>query len=188
MPLDTDEILVGANGSLAVAPVGSTMPTDPTTALDAAFTDLGYATDDGARWSDSKSVNDRMVWQSFYTARKIVESRANKIMIDLTQWNKDTLALALGGGTVTEPVPASGNFQFDPPSPETIDERAFVLSWQDGALNYRVLYWRAVVTSDIETALSRSASAEIPLEIEALPYQSNPIYRLLTDDAAFDPS
>lgn len=188
MSLDTDEILVGANGTIHVAPVGSTMPTTPDATLSAPWVHLGYATEDGVRWRDAMSVNDRMGWQSFYPLRKIVESRSNTIAFDLVQWNRNTLGLALGAPTVTEPVAASGDFQIDPPSPETVDERAVVVSWSDGDRDYRLLYWRAVLVGDIETMLARSESATLPIELEALPYLANPVYRLLTNDAAFDPA
>lgn len=188
MALDSDEILVGANGSLAVAPVGSTMPTDATTDLDAAFIDLGYLTDDGAAWKDTKSVAGVPAWQSYYDVRKIVESRANMISGELLQWNKSTLALAFGGGTITEPVSESGEFQYDPPDPEDLDERAVCLTWADGTRNYRLIYWRAFLTSDIEVMFKRSEAAKMPFEFEALPHSTNPIYRLLTDDAAIDPA
>lgn len=188
MALDTDEILVGANGSIHVAPVGSTMPTTADATLTTPWVHLGYASEDGVRWRDSMSVNDRMGWQSFYPLRKIVESRSNTIGFDLVQWNKNTLGLALGGPTVTEPVSASGDFQIDPPSPETVDERAVVVQWTDGTRAYALLYWRAVLVGDIETMLARSESAVLPIELEALPASTNPVYRLLTNDAAFDPS
>ena len=183
---DASQVLVGANGSLHFAPLGTTMPTDLTTALDAAFVDVGFITSDGARWRDGKSVNPVNPWQSFYKIRSIVDSRENQVQAELLQWNKDTIALAFGGGTVTEP--SAGVFQYDPPSPQTVDQRMMVLEWQDGTRNYRLLYFACELVDDVEVTLARSAPGTLPITVEAIDDGTNPIYRLLTDDGAVDPT
>ena len=45
--LDATNVRVGITGGLYKAPVGSTAPTDATTALDAAFINLGYVSQEG---------------------------------------------------------------------------------------------------------------------------------------------
>ena len=44
------------NGAIFVAPVGSTLPTDASTVLDAAFINLGFISDDGVTLGTSRSV------------------------------------------------------------------------------------------------------------------------------------
>lgn len=50
------------SGGIWVAPIGSTVPTDATTALDAAFVCLGYASEDGVTNSYSPDTDTIKAW------------------------------------------------------------------------------------------------------------------------------
>lgn len=187
MAVDASEILVGANGSIHVAPTGSTLPSDSTTALDAAFVDLGYVNENGAAITDSKTMQSIMVWQSFYPARRIVTARDFTVTFALSQWNGDTLPLAFGGGSITEPDPtgAPGEYKFTPPDPETNDERALVLEWQDGTKNYRLVVPVGQVTDAVNTSLVRTDNAELPITFAVNGSDGSDPYNFYTDDPAF---
>ncbi len=49
-------------GAVHVAPKNTTLPTDPTTALDSAFADLGYMSDAGVTNDLSRSTTDIKAW------------------------------------------------------------------------------------------------------------------------------
>lgn len=49
-------------GAIYVAPAGSTLPTDATTALDAAFVSLGYVSEDGLTNDNSPESDDIKAW------------------------------------------------------------------------------------------------------------------------------
>lgn len=49
-------------GAIYVAPVGTTLPTDATTALDAAFAALGYVSEDGLTNDGEMEVEDIRAW------------------------------------------------------------------------------------------------------------------------------
>lgn len=51
-----------AAGAVSVAPTGTTVPTDATTALDNAFKTLGYCSEDGLVNSNSPSMTDIKAW------------------------------------------------------------------------------------------------------------------------------
>ncbi len=52
MPNNSDAIVIAGNGSVSVAPVGTDLPADHSTALAAAFVNLGYINEDGATFTD----------------------------------------------------------------------------------------------------------------------------------------
>mgnify|MGYP000844440494 FL=1 len=69
---DKSNIAIGLpnpKGALYWAPLGTTLPTDATTALDNAFINLGYVTEDGLTSSTAEEGDDIKVWGSEIVAR-----------------------------------------------------------------------------------------------------------------------
>ncbi len=182
MATNSSEILVGANGSVFVAPLGSTAPTDVSTALDVAFIDLGAVNEEGASLNNSVETSPIGIWQDFYPARTVVTGRGFSVSFALSQWNADTLKLAFGGGTVTDDLTVA---TYVPPSPEVLDERMLVLEWQDGTRIYRLVIPKGMVQEGVETSLTRSDNSELPITFAAASDGTNPVFSLLTNDAAF---
>ena len=103
-PNNTKNVSVGkgvTGGYMFVAPQGSTLPTDYTTTLDAAFLNVGYLGDDGIVFSDS-STND-----SFYDLNgDSIETSASEIektfTVPFREITKDSLAILYGSSNVTD--------------------------------------------------------------------------------------
>lgn len=186
MAYDADQILVGANGSIHVAPVGSTEPTDASSALDAAFIDLGAISENGAAIQDAKTLQPIRIWQSFYPARRIITERDFTVTFALAEWSANTVELAFGG-TVTEPDPtgAAGEYKLTPPSPEDIDDRCMVLEWADGTKNYRLVMPSGMVQDAVNTQLVRTSNAELPISFGVNGTDGSAPWYLLTDDPSF---
>lgn len=186
MGLNTDEITVGANGKLMVGPPGTAVPASPTAVPNAAFVDVGGLSEDGLKLTDSKTIEDIKLWQMFYAARKIVTERDFQIAAVLRQWNAANVALAFGGGEVS--TVSSGVFKYEPPSPETLDERILLAYWNDGADKYLLIVPRVIVTENVETTLARSAPADLPLTFSVLGDDGVVPWSLLTTATSFDPA
>lgn len=185
MAIDTEEILVGANGTVYVAPTSASAPSG-LTALSSPWVDLGAVSDAGAAVSDSKAITDIRVWQSFYPARKIITSRDFTVAFALAQWNTDTLTLAFGGGTVTED---SGGFStYTPPSPETLDERSLVLDWADGDRDYRLYIPKGLVAETVTTTLARTSNSELPITFAVIGGTGSPWLIMTNDDNVVEDS
>lgn len=185
MAKEVDQIVVGANGSVHVAPVGTTQPATEIAAYAAGWVDLGYTNEDGVTPTDTKTIKDIMVWQLFYPARKIVTGRSFDVKFSLSQWSIDTVPLAFGGGEVEEVT--TGHFKYTPPSPETIDERALGIDWIDGAKHYRLIIPRGMVSENVDTKLARDDAALLPITFSVIGDDAGgaPWY-IFTDDPAFE--
>lgn len=183
---NVDEIVVGANGSIWTAPVGTAAPADEVAAPGAGWVDLGYASEDGVTLTDSKTLETISVWQLFYAARRIVTERDLTIGFVLRQWNGENVKLGFGGGEIT--APSAGHFKYVPPAPEDLDERAFLIDWQDGTKNYRLVLSRGMVTENLETNLTRTGAADLPITVSLIGDDAGDPWYLLTDDPAFDPA
>ena len=186
MANDGNQIVVGANGTVWVAAVNATEPTTPTATPAAGWADLGFISEDGVTFTDSKETESVGVWQSFYAARRIQISKDATVSFMLKQWNPDTVSLAFGGGTVTEP--SASVYKYVPPSPEELDERALMIDWQDGDKNYRLIMPKGMVIEAVETNLTRSGAADLPITFAATPAAGDDAWYLLTDDPALEPA
>lgn len=179
---NASQVVVGANGKVWVADIGTSAPTDATSALAAGWTDLGYVSEDGATFSEGKDITDIGAWQSFYPIRYIINSRQVTLSFTLRQWNNVTVEFALGG-TITGGPSA---FTYTPPSPETLDLRQMALEWTDGAKSYRLYVRRGLVSETVETQLIRTDAANLPITFSAMdPGSGTAVYSLFTNDTNF---
>lgn len=185
MPNSASQIVVGGSGTIYVAPVGSTAPTDSSTALAAAWLDLGYISEDGVTCTFGKTTEAIRAWQSLYPVRRIATEATMTLSFSMRQWNKTSLPLALGGGTLT--TVTAGKFKYVPASPDTIDQRALIVAWSDGTKTYRLYVPTGMVVDNVEMNITRSNSADLPITFEATP-SSGDAYTLFTNDTALDPA
>lgn len=184
---DPDEIVVAPGGTIYVAPVGTALPVEEDDALNAAFVELGYVSDDGVQFRDGTTKEKIPVWQSFYPARTLVTEKETQLEFALRQWNRDTVKLAFGGGEVS--IVTSGHFRYTPPGPDDApDERALVVGWSDGDRDYRIVVPKVTVADPVETQLVRTKAADLPLTLDVLGTEDADPWYLLTNDTAFSPS
>lgn len=187
MAQDATEIVVGANGNIYTAPAEATIswPTNVATALDSDFVQVGFTSEDGVTFTDSREITDIPVWQALYPARKLVASKTSTIEFVCRQYNRDTVSLAYGGGSVDV---AGGVATYTPPMPEEIDTRALIVEWEDDDYTFRLVAPRGIVTGDVATNVTRTAAADLPISYEVTPLgqpvdgdpETYPFY-LLTD-------
>lgn len=183
MALDSDQLVIAGTGTIYVAAVGTSAPTDIVTAFSGSWTDLGYTTEDGVTFNTARSIQSIPAWQSDYPVRRKVTSRDSSLGFVLMQWNTANLKLAFGGGAVTEP--SAGVFKYVPPDADDLDERAMAVEWIDGSYTYRLIVPKGMVTDDVETNLQKTAEARLPITF-GINYAGtgNPFY-ILTNDPEF---
>lgn len=168
MALESSEVRVTGTGHAYTAPTGSPIPAGIDTPLThaAGWVELGYTSEEGARFSFGREVNRIMGWQAFDPLRIVVTTVPKTVSVDLLQWNQHTVKLALGGGTVTEPV--SGQYQYDPPAEEFVDERMFAIEGIDGDYNYRFIYRKVLNERGVDFAFVRNNPVVFPITVGVL--------------------
>lgn len=193
MPQEAAELVVAAAGNVRVANLADnpTLPTAsaaPGAAWAAGF-DLGYTTEDGATFTATPTVEDINAWQKATPVRRLVTARAFTVAFSLEQWNRETFALAFGGGEWSEPSP--GVFRYDPPADtDALAEYAVVIDFADGDRKGRVVVFKANVTEAVETNLTRTGAALLPVTLSALTPddEDRGWYFVGDDDLAFEAS
>lgn len=185
MALSAAKVRVFGTGELSVAPVGSTLPSTVSGALDTAFTGLGYNSEDGITISRDVSIEDITAWQSVTPVRRVASETTFSLAGTFLQSDPVVVALALGLGAFT----GSTDFVANADVVQGVTERAVVLDFKDGTIDYRLVIPRAEITSDGEVNLTRTDAAGYALTFTALaPTSGTTMYTLITDDSAFDPT
>lgn len=181
---DTAEIRVAPGGNISVAAVGSTAPTNATTALAAAFFDLGYTDTGGATLTPSIDTFEIDVWQSASPGRRGISKRSVEVKFTLVQLNYETLKFYMGGGTVTG---SAGNYVVKPDVTGAFDERSMVVDWTDGAsVSHRIYIPKGSITAVGDLQLVRNDAAKLPITFGAVAVDaSTPIYTWFTSDTNF---
>jgi hypothetical protein len=176
----TDEIVVGANGTVRVAPAGTAEPADISAAYGAGWVDLGYIDAAGVKFNDDKKITDILVWQLFYPARKIVDSRDFTLVFNLSQFSALQVEFAFGGGAVT--TDAAGKFRYRPPAPDVIDNRKLAVDWIDGDDNYRLIIPNGMVSGNVSGEIVRTKEIVLPITFSVIGQDSVDPFYILTDD------
>lgn len=182
MALDAGKLFVPGDGHVSVAPTGSTAPTNATTALAAAFVELGYTTEDGIAATPSTDTQVIRGWQSIYALRYTVTGRDLKIVTGLMEVNQDTFGVWSGGGVTTGGPTA---WTVSPPAAGLVDSRSWVFEGTDGAKKYRLYLASALVIDSGEWKWTKQGAAVLPITVGLTATGTGAAWTLYVSDAAF---
>lgn len=185
MPLTASEVRVGITGQLYTAPLGSTAPTDATTALVAAFVGLGYVSEDGVTEAHDDSVENITAWQNAVVVRSAVSSSASTLACMLIQSNVNVLTRFHRGSAMTEV--AAGNYRLDV-KPIVADPRMWVFDVVDGTKLERILVGLGEITERGELQYANGQPLGYPIKITAYPDGNGNLMQKWSNDAAWDPT
>lgn len=184
MTITAAEVRVGVTGNLYSAPRGTTAPADTEAAWGVGWTDLGYLSEDGFVMTPSTETTDIMVWQSLASVRTLMTSRSQELKFTLMQMNRDTFVLAMGGGVLEDGV--AGEYHYSAPMGGDVDERSFGIEVRDGALTYRFVFHRGLVSDVGDIAFVRGDAIKFELTVSVMAVDDEtPLFEFFTNDAAF---
>lgn len=116
-------------GRLYYAPIGTALPTDLASTLDAAFKPIGY-TEEGSEFSYELSSEPVEVAESLDPVFYRTTGRNGSVTFAMAENTVRNLTLAFNGGTVTRTT--GGNIAYEPPEPGTEVRRVLVFDSEDG--------------------------------------------------------
>lgn len=183
--LDPENVRIGITGALYKAPTGSTAPTDAATALDAAFVNLGYVSDDGISENWEDSVNDVIAWQNGTHVRSAITESKFGLELSLLETKGAVLEMFHRGSTMVEV--AVDNFQLDV-KPTVADPSAWVLDVIDGTKLIRLYIGLGEVVERGEISYANGGAAMYPITLRGFPDTNGNILQKFSNDVAWSAS
>lgn len=158
-------------GGVWVAPLGTTLPTDATTALGSAFTCLGYVSEDGLENANEMDVSDIKAWGGNIVYRSLTELTDNFSLALIESENIDVLKNVYGDANVTADL--DGNISIDIKA-EDPQEKVWVFELTlRGGRNKRIVIPDGAVTSREAITYNDSDAIAYGITVSAYPDASN---------------
>ncbi|MBK3572586.1 hypothetical protein JHN63_01855 [Streptomyces sp. MBT65] len=184
MSNDADNVRAALNGSIFMAPKGTTAPADLTAPWDAAWVDLGYMSDDGVSMEYSTDVEDINAWQSLSPVRRILTSVDMTLGFTAIELKARTVTAFFPGATISEVV-ADTVYRLDIPAAPGPQEFAFGLEWVDGSIVNRLVIPRGEITDRGTITLGRSAAVGLEMTVSAYASSAPEIATWLSNDPSW---
>jgi hypothetical protein len=100
MAVSAANVRVAAAGVIYHAPLLTVLPTDTTTALNAAFVDVGYVGDEGVTADPEEATADIRAWGGDLV-RRVITEYGESYSFTMLETNANSIAAYFGNGTAT---------------------------------------------------------------------------------------
>ncbi|MDN4645359.1 hypothetical protein [Arthrobacter sp. PsM3] len=182
-----NNVVVGkplVTGGISVAPLGTVLPTDATTALDAAFVAVGYVTDNGVTKSEKRNTGTIAAWggDTIAATKKGMDVTVKLSMAELL--NKIVQGLIYGDANVVA-TPASatkGNLLKVTVTSAPTPRKVWVIEVFSDAAKVRVVLPIAKVMDVGDTTFKDDAIAAADATIQAFPDSNGAYFYQYSDD------
>ena len=186
-----DQPIVGANGDVYTADVGTAIPTSVDTP-GASWIKLGMISDDGVSWTPpAEETTDIKIWQSPYPARIVTTGLSSSMKFAMDEWDRDTIPFALGGGTFED---TANTTIYHPPAPGAAESKAIYLVVLDGGVHMGIYFPKGRVINRDDTVFKADEAALLHVEfglqvlIDTVTGAPQEPYNLVFDTATFPPA
>lgn len=182
--LNAELVRISITGALWKAPIGTTLPvdSDPFAALDAAFTNLGYISDDGVTENLDDSVDDVVAWQSATTVRSSTTESTLSLELMLIETKGTVLEAFYRGSTITN---VAANVWKMPVKPIVADPSIWILDVLDGTRYERSIVGNGEIVERGEVQNMNGGAKGYPVTIRAYPDANGDLMVKYSNDAAW---
>lgn len=142
MTLDANKVRVAITGAVRTAALGTTLPTDPSTAYGVGFVDLGYVSEDGVTETPSATWNEIRAWQNRSIVRRTLSDSGIEFKFTLIESKQETLEQFHTG---SEMLVSAGIAHLPVVAPK-YDPRVWAFDVVDGSTLVRILVPNGVVS------------------------------------------
>jgi hypothetical protein len=192
MTNSTTNVVVGkplVTGGISVAPLGTTLPVDATTALNVAFIPVGYVTDNGVTKSEKRNTGTIAAWggDTIAATKKGMDVTVKLSMAELL--NKIVQGLIYGDANVvaTPATSLKGNLLKVTGTSAATPKKIWVIEVFSDAAKVRVVLPIAKVMDVGDTVFKDDAIAAAEATIQAFPDSTGAYFYTYSDDGQITP-
>lgn len=182
--LNAELVRISITGALWKAPLGTTLPvdSDPFAALNAAFTNLGYISDDGVTENLDDSVDDVVAWQSATTVRSSTTESTLSLELMLIETKGTVLEAFYRGSSIT--TPAADVYKLEI-KPIVADPSIWILDVLDGTKYERSIIGNGEIVERGEVQNVNGGAKAYPITIRSYPDANGNLMVKYSNDAAW---
>lgn len=141
MATNANNVQVAVTGSAYVGATSTAAPTTAVSALNVAFTELGYISPDGITETRDRSTNQIRAWQNADLVREVITESSATFKFTLLEATQSVVELYYGSTVTT----ATGGIDVNPSA--TGGRKSFVFNAVDGAKVIRIYVPSGEVTA-----------------------------------------
>lgn len=160
---------IAVTGGVLAGPLGSTVPTTASAAIDAAIKPLGYVSEDGLEPQGERTVNAIKDWNADIIAQLQTEHSVRFGLTLYAAWDEDVLAEVFGAGnlTVTPATPTTGKLITVTETGSVLPNRVWIFDMKTGDKKLRIVLPNAKVSETTERAFVAGELAGFQVTVEA---------------------
>ena len=160
-----DNVRVAVTGAVYYAVSGTALPTNATTALNAAFyaNDVGYISEDGITMAISEDITDIVAWQDGAVVRKVQTGHDVTFQFSMLETASDPLNVYFGNFS-SNTVEVDGS---------TMPRQSYVIQVDDGGNDIRIVIPDGQVTERGDIVFANAEAISYDVTITAFPDGSN---------------
>lgn len=187
----TSNVIAGApllTGAAFAAPKGTALPTDETTALNAAFNSLGYVSEDGLTEAMERSTENILDWGG-RTVKVVQTEFASTITLTMIEGlNAEVLKAVYGDSqvTTTAATAVAGTKHAVAVTSDPLAHKSWVFEIKDGDARMRLVVPDGQITETGEITYTQSSVVGYEVTITAFPDSSGNFIYKYTDDGVVD--
>lgn len=164
------------SGSVFVAPIGTAIPTDATTPLDAAYKNLGYVSEDGLKNANDLTMSAIKEWGGLVVYRSLTEMVDDFNFALLESTNVDVLKTVYNNDNVDQDI-SSGEIAIDVKA-EDPQECVFVFELAlRGNKKKRIVVPDGAVTAREEISYTAEDAVMYGITVSAYPDENNSTHK-----------
>lgn len=191
MAVNSKNVFVGVpdqatTGAILSAPTGTALPTDITTALNAAFKDSGYVGEDGLTLTPERSTTSIRDW-SRAEVRRVLDEFTAELAWEHLELSTEALKNYFGSSnvTTTAATASTGTRQAVKLNATDLPEQSWVFQIKDGVRKIRVVVPRGQISAQGEITFVANDAVKLPVTLACLPDASGNHVYIYTDDGVF---
>lgn len=170
MARTSEDVIVPSGGDVFQAPTGTSLPTDLTTPLPAAWENIGFLSDENPPVITGlqRDATDLFAWNVDTALRTSLAPAAPMLTAELLQVeSEDALKLFFGGGTWTAGT-APAPDMYEAPDLSAPVEMATIIDVIDGAKLYRMMFPKTQTRANGDMTLARGGFVTMPIAMSIL--------------------